>query len=163
MWSIAILSTAQRTIWNIEHIFCLISTFPLIIIYFSSPVNKWGECQSGNHKKHLVRGKKNGRKWKIFCKCSDKIREELKGQRKRISSWCLNALTWKQCIVGSLGLGETTGAEGQRRESLCGATMHAQIHTNTHTCTSSIHQILRRAIHIQPTLYTSPRYYLLLT
>lgn len=44
--------------------------------------------------------------------------------KKRGKKWCLNVLTWKQCIVGTVGLGLTTGAEGQRWVSLCSVTAH---------------------------------------
>lgn len=73
-------------------------------------------------------GGRKGRRKMHVCMCMMwNKRHNKKGSEKKNDfhgAW----MTWTRCIVGTAGLGETSGAEGRRRGSLCAAPahMHAQ-------------------------------------
>lgn len=47
-----------------------------------------------------------------------------RGDKRGLKKECLNVLTYGKCIVGTVDLGENTGAEGLRWVSLCSVTAH---------------------------------------
>lgn len=123
-----------------------------MIVYVRSPVNRWRPLMSAeeSQKKSWTEERENNwRKGKIFWKCRDKIREEIKGQRKRKlfhGAW----MRWHERSALWVPLAWGKPLEQKDKDGrVCAVPQR--------TCTQNMHQICSRAVHKQPTVYTSPQ------